>query len=98
MPHDPLLEKLLAAARRAAPSDRVPYAFEKRIMARLPAVLLPDAWTVWAGGLWRAAASGFAVLLLSGLWAAWPAAQAADLDDALDSAMAAALPEEADEL
>lgn len=92
---DPLHQKLLAAARRAAPSDRVPYAFEKRIMARLPAAARTDAWAAWAGGLWRAAASGFAVLVLSGLWASWPAAQAADLDDALDSAMAAALPEEA---
>lgn len=95
---DPLLQKLFAAARRAAPSDRAPYAFEKRIMARLPALNRPDAWAAWAGGLWRAAASGLAVLLLSGLWAAWPKARAASLDEALDSAMAAALPEPADDL
>ncbi|MFN0068892.1 MAG: hypothetical protein ACKVYV_14800 [Limisphaerales bacterium] len=95
---DPLLDRLLAAARRTAVADRVPYAFEKRIMARLPAAARPDAWAAWAHGLWRAAASGFAVLVLSGLWAAWPAAQAADLDDALDSAIAAALPETPEEL
>lgn len=98
MNRDPLLDKLLAAARRAAPADRVPCAFERRIMARLPAAVRPDAWAAWAHGLWRAAASGFAVLVVSGLWAGWPAAQAADLDEELDSAIAAALPETAEDL
>ena len=32
-----LERKLIAAARANPPSDRVPYAFEKRIMARLAA-------------------------------------------------------------
>lgn len=96
---DPLLETLLRAARRAAPADAAPPAFfERRIMARLRRAPGPDVWSLWAGGLWRAAASGLAVLLLAGLWSIRPAAQAADFDDLLDSALVAALAEPGDEL
>lgn len=51
-----LRKKLLAAARAHQPDDRVPYAFEKRILARIahPPVLV-DFWTAWAGALWRGA-------------------------------------------
>ena len=48
-----LKKKLLAAARRNPPSDRVPYAFEKRIMAHLAAQPLLDAWAFWVRGFWR---------------------------------------------
>jgi hypothetical protein len=51
-----LQKKLLAAARTTPPDDHVPYAFEKRILARLaapPAVL--DEAALWARALWRAA-------------------------------------------
>lgn len=94
---DPLLQTLLRAARRAAPADTVPPAFERRIMARLRRAPGPDVWSLWAGGLWRAAASGLAVLLLTGLWSIRPAAQAADFEDLLDSALVAALAEPGDE-
>jgi hypothetical protein len=53
----PELEKILiAAARRNAPDDRVPYAFEKRIMAVIAERAGADQWVFWARGLWRAAA------------------------------------------
>jgi hypothetical protein len=63
-----LQEKLIRAARGNPPSDRVPYAFEQRILARLRAQPLPDRWALWAGALWRAAAPCVAIMLLLGAW------------------------------
>jgi hypothetical protein len=51
-----LHKKLLAAARANPPTDRVPYAFEKRIMARIALTPAVDAWALWGRALWRAAA------------------------------------------
>jgi anti-sigma-K factor RskA len=56
-----LQKKLTAAARLQKPDDRVPYAFEKRIMALIEARVLTDRWAGWARGLWRAAVAGVAV-------------------------------------
>jgi anti-sigma factor RsiW len=50
-----LHRKLIAAARANAPEDRVPYAFEKRIMARLAGQTAPDALTLWGHAFSRAA-------------------------------------------
>ena len=63
-----LEQKLVAAARANPPSERVPYAFEKRIMARLAAQSVPDDWALWARALWRAAAPCVAIMLLLGAW------------------------------
>ena len=77
-----LQRQLLAAARAHPPSDAVPYAFEKRILARLaeqPALGV-SAW--WLRGLWRAAASCVAVCVLFGAWTTWfNAASAGATDD-----------------
>ena len=62
-----LHQKLIAAARRHAPSDHVPYAFEQRIMARLAASPLPDGLALWAQALWRAAIPCLAIVLLVGV-------------------------------
>ena len=59
-----LKKKLLAAARSSPPDDQVPYAFEKRIMARLSALPKPDEWLWWGIALWRGAAACAAVSLL----------------------------------
>jgi hypothetical protein len=61
-----LQKKLVAAARLKAPDERVPYAFEKRVMAQLAARAGADDWVFWSRGLWRAAASCVAVALLLG--------------------------------
>jgi hypothetical protein len=61
-----LNQKLLAAARCHAPDDRVPFAFEKRIMARLASVPVPDGVALWARALWRAAIPCVAVVVLLG--------------------------------
>jgi len=63
-----LQQKLLTAARAHPPSDRVPYAFEKRILTCLTAKPAPDHWAFWARALWRAAAPCVALTLLFGVW------------------------------
>jgi hypothetical protein len=65
---DSLKQKLIAAARQDAPSDRVPFAFEKRIMARLAGAGVPDGWILWSRALWRAAIPCFLIVVFSGLW------------------------------
>jgi hypothetical protein len=64
-----LQKKLMAAARADTPGDQVPYAFEKRIAARLADCGAPDTLALWGGGLWRAAVSCVAITLLFGAWA-----------------------------
>ena len=63
-----LQQKLLAAARANPPADRMPYAFEKRIMARLKESPAFDLSALWARALWRAAAPCVALTLLLGVW------------------------------
>jgi hypothetical protein len=66
MNQNELHRKLIAAARAAVPGDRVPYAFEKRIMARLAALPRPDDLLLWDQALWRGAASCVALLAIIG--------------------------------
>ena len=61
-----LQKKLIAAARLNPPDVRVPYAFEKRIMALIAARAVADRWVFWTRGLWRAAASCVAVAVVCG--------------------------------
>lgn len=63
---DPLQKKLIAAARANPPADQVPFAFEKRVMARLAAQPAPDIWTLWSRELWRGAMGCLAVVVLLG--------------------------------
>ena len=63
-----LRQKLLATARANPPADRVPYTFEKRIMARLEQQPAFDAAALWARALWRGAAPCIAVALLLSVW------------------------------
>lgn len=65
-----LKRKLVAAARAHPPSDRVPYGFEKRVMARLLEVGVPDVWILWSQALWRAAIPCVLILIFCGLWTA----------------------------
>jgi hypothetical protein len=66
-----LQKKLMLAARLNAPSDAVPYAFEKRIMAHLAGTVklrATETWNLWAGGLWRAAVPCSAIMLMLCAW------------------------------
>jgi len=92
-----LHSKLINAARAAAPDDRVPYAFEKRIMARLAARPVVDDWALWARALWRAAAPCAAIMLLLGAWSVFappgsaPANTTSDLSQQLEQTLLAAV-------
>ncbi|HWF19258.1 MAG TPA: hypothetical protein VG754_08320 [Verrucomicrobiae bacterium] len=69
-----LQRKLIAAARANAPEDRVPYAFEKRIMARLAGQKAPDVWALWGRAFSRAAiyCVAFMLMLAAGSYFAPP--------------------------
>ncbi len=92
-----LESKLLAAARAQRPSDRVPYAFEQRITARLLTQPKTDEWALWARALWRAAAPCLALMLLLAAWS-WlaPAGspQTMDLSQEFDNTVLAAVEQE----
>lgn len=63
---DQLQQVVLKAARRNPPEDRVPYAFEQRVMAQVRSRTREansDGMT-WLVGFWRAALSGSALALL----------------------------------
>jgi hypothetical protein len=60
--------KLIAAARSQTPDERVPYAFQTRVMARLREATVHDLWAWWAGALWRAAAACAALMVLLAAW------------------------------
>jgi hypothetical protein len=89
-----LERKLIAAARANPPSDRVPYAFEKRILALIADRPAADGWALWGRALWRAAAPCVAIMLLLGAWS-WLAPQggapAGDLSQALEQTLLAAV-------
>lgn len=84
-----LHQKLIAAARRQAPDERVPYAFEKRIMARITSSAHVDTLAMWTHALWRAAVCCIAIMALSGAWTFWSAHHQPQPDFAqeLDSAV-----------
>jgi hypothetical protein len=89
-----LERKLMAAARANPPSDRVPYAFEKRIMANLAARPMADGWELWGRALWRAAAPCVAIMLLLGAWSFYTmqaSAPATDLSQDLEQTLLAAV-------
>jgi hypothetical protein len=68
MSADELVKRLFLVARGLPPSDHVPYAFEKRIMARLASQPVLDAWAIWSRLLWRAAAPCVGVMLVISVW------------------------------
>jgi hypothetical protein len=97
---DRIQHELIAAARAHAPSERVPFGFEQRIMARVRALQVPDEWTQWARALWNAAAPCVVIMILMSAWSlftpATPPANPsptapADLTQALENTLLAAV-------
>ncbi len=87
-----LQRRLYAAARSHPPSDRVPFAFEKRIMARIKECGAIDLWAFWSRALWRAAAPCVALTIALGAWA-WLApsnGQKSDLSQDFENTLLAA--------
>jgi hypothetical protein len=91
--------KLLAAARTVPPEARVPYAFEKRIMARLEGLKPQDSWALWGQALWRGAVFclTLAVLLVVGSMFL-PARNTDTLTQAVQSTVFAAVDNPADQI
>ncbi|SRR5258705_3239852 len=79
--------KLIAAARRNPSADAVPYAFEKRVMARLETTTVEDRWTLWGKALWRCA---FASLALAAGLSIWALQTNTEVEHDLESTMFAA--------
>lgn len=94
MNEDLLHKKLIAAARGATQDDRVPYAFEKRVVALITARSVRDDLAQWVRGLWRAAVSCVAVALLLGAWAMLnppPVSNSEDLSQNFESTLLASV-------
>ncbi len=89
-----LQQKLLAAARNQPPNDHVPFAFEKRIMARL-AKPVADVWSLWGRALWHAAAASVVAVVLLGSWS-WQTepVEKTDLSQEFENTVFAALDEQ----
>jgi hypothetical protein len=81
-----LKQKLVAAARANPPSDRVPYGFEKRVMAHLAGVGVTDGWILWSRALWRAAIPCIVIVVFSGIWSTRTSkVEAADLSQQIEN-------------
>jgi hypothetical protein len=65
MKAETLRQRLIAAGRHYRPADTVPFAFEKRILARI-AQAKTDPWLLWNQILWRCAAPCVALTILTG--------------------------------
>ena len=76
-----LERKLIAAARSCPVSEKVPYAFEQRIMAHLRERRVLDVRSFWARALWRAAASCVGIMLLLAAWSFFSPASATPATD-----------------
>ena len=88
-----LRRKLIAAARANPPGDQVPYAFEKRVLARLRAAQVEDAWALWGRALWRSALACLVVAIGLSVWS-YQSNPEVDID--LESAMVSAADQEVD--
>ena len=92
-----LHRKMIRVARANPPSDTVPYAFEKRVMARIMSQPAADHWAIWAAVLWRAAAPCVAMMLLLGVWAMFkPASDKPDLSQQFDNTVLAVVDQDVD--
>jgi hypothetical protein len=91
--------KLIQAARAVPPDARVPYAFEKRIMARLEGLKPQDSWALWGQALWRGAVFclTLAVLLVVGSMLL-PARNTDTLTQAVQSTVFAAVDNTTDQI
>jgi hypothetical protein len=63
-----LERKLIAAARTKVTDDRVPFAFEKRVMTRLQSPAGTDELAWWGRALWFGASACAAVTLAVSAW------------------------------
>jgi hypothetical protein len=92
-----LEKKLISAARLHQPSDRVPYAFEKRVMAIIRSRPVSDIGVFWARALLRSAGACLALVVLIGtvsFFAPQTKSSTGDLSQEFEQTMLAALDSE----
>ena len=58
-------EEFVKLARELPRDERVPYAFEKRVMAHVGQIPAPDLLAMWTRALWRAVAPCFGIMLIA---------------------------------
>lgn len=61
-----LRQKLIQVARHQPVSNRVPYAFEQRVLHAIRALPPRDPALAWVAGLWRAALCSLAIATIAG--------------------------------
>lgn len=93
-----LSKKLLAAARANPPSDHVPLAFEKRILAHLTAKPVANVAAFWARALWRATIPCVAVTVLLGAFSFMPSTSTTTNDEDLSQTFEQTLLASSDQL
>ena len=96
---DKILGEMLAKTREMPADDRVPYAFEKRIMAHIKEA--PEAsanlWELWGHSLWRAVVPCLAVMVLVAVWMKAPGETAGTTSPKADAPTVATIKSPADE-
>ncbi len=85
---DLLQNRLIQTARRQSPADAVPYAFERRVLARL-CQAAPDPWSSAARILWWAAGACTAIAVTIGIWTSIAQPAGADFADDLEQTILA---------
>lgn len=93
---DSLQNKLISAARRLPSDERVPLAFEKRVMAHLTSAPRAGELQWWGRALWYGARACAAVALAMSVWSFVPADSADGLSDQLEQTVLASANEAAD--
>ena len=93
-----LYENLVQAAQKLPEDDRVPYSFEKRIMARLEAQPQADSLALWARGLWQATVPCLALMIAIGTWSVASSQAATETVDPLAADLELAMLQPFDEL
>jgi hypothetical protein len=91
--------RLIEAARATPVDARVPYAFEKRIMARLAGVKAEDPWALWGHALWRGAVFCLTLAVVLAVGSMFlPAANPDTLPQAVERAVFAAVDNNPDQI
>jgi hypothetical protein len=86
---DARLQKFVQIARSVPADSRVPYAFEKRIMAHVGNAARQDALSLWSTLMWRAALACVTISICVSAWARFEAPRtsaellATDLEEAV---------------
>jgi hypothetical protein len=89
-----LEQKLMAAARVATPSDAVPLAYEKRVMAVLRDRSIEDPFANWGRALWRGALASVVAAMICGAWVTLHDSNTAELSQDIEHTITASLDED----